>query len=69
MDWKSLLQDLRSRGWTQKLIATEINASQAAISDISTGKTKEPAYSMGRALELLHASARVPAVDATEPQV
>lgn len=54
MDWKDILRQLRERGWTQQLLADRVGASQSAISDLSSGKTKDPAHSIGRALvELL----------------
>lgn len=61
MNWQAILTDLRERGWTQQLIADRIGASQAAISDLSSGKTKKPTYALGRALELLHDSNLKPA--------
>jgi len=60
MDWKNLIAELRQRGWTQKLLADEIGISQSSVSDLSTGTTQSPAYSVGRALELLHGSGRLP---------
>jgi predicted transcriptional regulator len=61
MDWKQLLADLRGRGWTQQLIAAHVQASQAAISDLNSGKTINPSYSVGRALVQLHESGAGPA--------
>lgn len=65
MDWKVLLAALRERGWTQQLIAARVGCSQAAISDLSVGKTRDPAHSVGKALEALHESDERP--PQTEP--
>jgi transcriptional regulator with XRE-family HTH domain len=63
MNWQSLLTDLRKRGWTQQQIAERVGASQAAISDLNSGKTTNPAYALGRALELLRESGAAPEQD------
>lgn len=60
MDWKQLLGDLRNRGWTQQQIAERVGASQAAISDLNSGKTTNPNYAIGRALEELRSSEDAP---------
>ena len=60
MNWQALLTELRDRGWTQQEIAERVGASQAAISDLKSGKTTNPAYTLGRALELLHQSGAAP---------
>lgn len=59
-DWKQLLEDLKARGWTQKALADEVGAAQSTISDLYRGITDQPTYGIGRALELLHESNRVP---------
>jgi transcriptional regulator with XRE-family HTH domain len=56
MDWKALLAELKSRGWTQQLLASRIDCSQAAISDLNCGNTANPTYRLGKALESLHES-------------
>lgn len=56
MDWKQLLADLKARGWTQQQIGERVGATQASISDLANGKTKDPAHSIGKALEVLHDS-------------
>lgn len=58
--WKNLLTDLRKRGWTQQLLAAKVGASQSAISDLNSGKTKDPAHSLGKAIEALHESGAAP---------
>ena len=60
MDWKQLLGDLRDRGWTQQQIAERVGASQAAISDLNSGKTTNPNYAVGRALDELRSSKEKP---------
>lgn len=65
MSWKPLFDDLKTRGWTQQLIAERVGASQAAISDLYSGKTKSPSYALGKALEALQESGAVPPSEAT----
>lgn len=57
MDWKSILADLKAAGRTQKDIATKCGCAQTTISDLATGKTDQPAYSIGERLMALHKSA------------
>jgi transcriptional regulator with XRE-family HTH domain len=59
MNWQLLLKTLTERGMTQQQIATECGCSQASISDLATGKTKNPTYQIGATLQtLLKKSAR-----------
>lgn len=64
MDWKSLLMELRGRGWTQQLLADRVGSSQAAISDLNSGKTKNPSYVLGAALQELRSSGEEPRAEA-----
>lgn len=64
MQWKNLLADLKSRGWTQVQIAARVGVSQSTISELSRGEVKDPSYGLGRALEDLHASGELPAAEA-----
>lgn len=64
MDWAKIIEELKRRGWTQKDLAAELNVAQSSVSDLANGKTRSPAYQVGRQLELLHASNRVPAAKA-----
>jgi predicted XRE-type DNA-binding protein len=68
MDWKQMLADLKQRGWTQKQIAELVGASQPSISDLASGKTVDPAHSIGKALEALHES-KAPAPAETHNRV
>ena len=68
MDWKTLLSQLRERGWTQSLIADRIGGSQATVSDLNKGKTVNPSYSIGSALIALHASGELPAEESSSPE-
>lgn len=38
MDWKTLILEIKSHGWTQDAIAAEVGTSQGHISDLETGK-------------------------------
>lgn len=61
MDWKSLLEALAARGWTQPKLSAEFGVSQSTISDLKRGVTKDPSYTLGSALQALHVSGRLPA--------
>lgn len=54
MDWKRLLEELNEAGLSQAKIAERCSASQAAVSDLLRGATKEPRYGLGSRLLLLH---------------
>lgn len=51
MNWPNIIERIQSaRGWTQPQIAVATGCAQATISDLATGKTKEPRHSLGQAL-------------------
>ena len=54
MDWTKLIADLCGTGMTQPQIATAIGCSQASVSEMANGITKNPKYSIGAALISLH---------------
>jgi predicted XRE-type DNA-binding protein len=54
MDWKQIISDLTSTGLTQTDIALRVNLTQGAVSDLSTGKTREPFHTTGELLRALH---------------
>lgn len=59
--WTRTMGELRERGWTQGklqawLASREIEISQASLSDLACGVTKEPKYRVGAALLELHKS-------------
>lgn len=60
MDWKSLLEALAARGWTQPKLSSEFGVSQSTISDLKRGVTKDPSFTLGSALQTLHKSGRAP---------
>lgn len=53
--WAGLLRDLKRAGVTQMEIAKRCCCAQPSISDLATGRTKEPVWSIGDALIQLHA--------------
>lgn len=69
MDWKALLAELKERGWTQLLLASELGVSQSSISDLSNGKTTNPSYTLGRGLHEIHESGRPPEPRVPEPKI
>lgn len=50
MQWKDYLAALADLGLTQKQLADEAGCGQATISDIASGKTRDPRSSIGFAL-------------------
>lgn len=51
MQWKNVIAEIQStRGLTQPQIAEAAGCAQATISDLATGKTAEPRFSLGQAL-------------------
>ena len=53
MSPKSYLTRLRDAGFTQMQIAMMCGITQATVSSIWRGDTKDPAYSIGRRLEAM----------------
>jgi transcriptional regulator with XRE-family HTH domain len=58
MDWKNLISELLSEGYTQPQLAQLCCCSQTAISELATGKTSQPRFSTGDALIKLHKKAQ-----------
>ncbi len=54
MNWKTIIAELQAWGFTQPQIAAAGGCAQATISDLATGKSTEPRYALGRAIEALH---------------
>lgn len=53
MDWKSLIAELQGFGLTQAQVAAICGCGQGTLSDLANGHTKEPRFSLGKALEEL----------------
>lgn len=58
MNWKQLISDLQSAGFTQVQIAAKCGCSQGTVSDIANGRTTNPSASIGLALVAMHKSKR-----------
>ena len=58
MDWKQLIADITQLGISQADIATRTGIAASAISELATGKTKEPRWTTGQKLRALHRSAK-----------
>lgn len=59
MNWKTLISEVKAGlGITQAQIAQRVGISQVSVSDLETGRTREPSYSTGTALVALHRKAR-----------
>ena len=52
--WTQIIADLVNAGWSQTEIATRCNTTQATISRLANGDTKNPTYPTARELERLH---------------
>ena len=51
MDWKNIIAEIQRHGqMTQAQIAAAVDCGQATISDLASGSTKQPSYSLGAAL-------------------
>ena len=50
MDWKKLIESLTAAGWKQQQIADRCGCVQSAISELATGKVKNPRFTIGQAL-------------------
>ena len=53
MDWKQLIADLAQLGISQAEIATKTGIAPSAISELATGKTREPRWTTGQKLRTL----------------
>ena len=66
MQWKNVIADIQARqGLTQPQIAKAAGCAQATISDLATGKTAEPRFSLG---QVLLAMSRKPARKAKQQE-
>ncbi len=54
MNWKSIIQDLCSRGLTQAQIAAEVGVKQSTIAGILSGAQKDMRWQNGERLRGLH---------------
>jgi predicted transcriptional regulator len=53
MDWKTVIAELAGLGVTQPQIAEACRCSQSAISQLATGRIKDPRDSIGQAIRRL----------------
>lgn len=67
MNWPDILEALRKRGWTQALLADRLGIVQSAVSDLRSGKTKDPKHSTGEAIRALLESEEAPAAAQQPP--
>lgn len=54
MDLKSIISDLSARGLSQTEIAHRCGCKQPTISELASGKTRNPGFQIGLALVDLH---------------
>jgi transcriptional regulator with XRE-family HTH domain len=50
VDWPGLLRGLKAAGITQPEIALQLKCGQATVSDIATGKTSDPRFTLAAGL-------------------
>ncbi len=60
MNWKTLIEQIKDKGLSQQDIAARCNCGQATISDLAKGTTEDPRFSLGEALQALHAELHPP---------
>lgn len=58
MDWKEVIGALRAKGYRQPELAELCDCAQSTISDLATGKLKDPRDSLGQSLRALLAKPR-----------
>lgn len=62
MDWKQLILDITQLGISQADISIKTGIAPSAISELATGKTREPRWTTGqKLLQLLRAAKRTKA--------
>lgn len=50
MNWPNIISAIHARGMSQPQIAAKCGCAQSTISDIAAGHTKDPRFSIGKAL-------------------
>lgn len=58
MDWKQLIADITQLGISQADISTRTGIAPPTISELATGKTREPRWSTGQKLRSLYRAAK-----------
>lgn len=53
MNWSHIVLAIQAHGLSQPQIAAKCGCAQSTISDIATGRTKDPRFSIGEALWIL----------------
>jgi len=53
-DFQRLIIDLIAVGWSERALAIKFGVTQPSISQLKTGRTKQPKYELGAALVRLH---------------
>ena len=56
IDWPAIIREIRKRGRMRLIdIAAACDCSEAALSDLVTGRSREPRHALGERLRALHA--------------
>lgn len=53
-DFQRIISDLVAVGWSERALARKFGVTQPSISQLKTGRTKQPKYDLGAALVRLH---------------
>ena len=53
-DWAKMIEYIVSDGWTVEEIAQRCGCSRTALSDVRSGRTRQPIFDTANALLLLH---------------
>jgi transcriptional regulator with XRE-family HTH domain len=54
MDWPKLIDEIKSKGYTQERIANVCGCSIGNLSELRSGKVRNPTYPLGKALVEMH---------------
>ena len=53
-DWAGMINTIVADGWTVERIAEHCGCSRTALSDVRSGRTRQPSFDTANALLLLH---------------
>jgi transcriptional regulator with XRE-family HTH domain len=67
MKWKNYIAEIVQKGLSQSQIAIRAGCGQTTISDLASGKTQEPRYSLGVALLQIGESCGISAPEVRRP--
>lgn len=69
MQWKDYIAEIFEKGVSQSRLANLVGCGQTTISDLASGKTREPRYSLGTAILAIGEGYGVEAPDGVKPTI